>query len=71
VRLDRRTQLLYDERHLFLNGAAAPWPRAGGVALRRLANERRLAPRSVGALAAAAATFIWQGYRNGFLHLDV
>ncbi len=70
VRLDTRTQLLYDDRHVFLNGTPAPWPRSGGVALRRLANERRLSPRSFGALAAAAATFIWQGYRNGFLHLD-
>jgi len=71
VRLDMRTQLLYDDRHLYLNGAAAAWPRGGGPALRRLANERRLAPRSFGVLAAAAGTFIWQGYRDGFLHLNV
>jgi 50S ribosomal protein L16 3-hydroxylase len=70
VRLDRRTQLLYDDRHVFLNGSATSWPRGGRMVVRKLANERRLPPRSFRALATAAGTFLWQGYRDGFIHLD-
>ncbi|MEP7184179.1 MAG: cupin domain-containing protein [Betaproteobacteria bacterium] len=70
VRLDRRTQLLYDDRHLFVNGAALPWPAGGAAALKRLANERRLDVRAVAALPAAAASILWQGYRDGYLDLD-
>ena len=49
--LDRRTQLLYDDGHLFVNGAALPWPAAGAP---RAGPPRRprgaLAPRDAAAL---------------------
>ncbi len=45
VRVDRRTQLLYDRTHLYVNGVAMRWPASGAAALRRLANDRALAPR--------------------------
>ena len=41
--VDRRTRLLYDDAHLFINGAALPWPASGAATLRRLANDRALA----------------------------
>ena len=42
VRLDRARSFLYDDRRLFINGLAQPWPAAGAPLLRRLANERAL-----------------------------
>lgn len=50
VQLDRRTKMMYDERHLFINGESF---RVGGRDarhLRQLANERRLTAKAVGAL---------------------
>jgi 50S ribosomal protein L16 3-hydroxylase len=70
VRLNRRTQLLYDERHLFINGAAVPWPPAGADDLARLANERALAPGLASALAPPAAAMLYDWYRDGFLDPD-
>ena len=70
VRLDTRTQLLYDDRHLFVNGVALPWPAEGRAALARLANERRLGPRAAATLPPAAAGILFQGYRDGYLDLD-
>ena len=42
VRLDRRTQLLYDDARYYLNGDDAPLPDADRAALRRLADRRAL-----------------------------
>ena len=70
LRLDRRSQLLYDERHLFLNGAALPIPRSGGATLKRLANARQLTGGEIAPLAAAAKTVLWQAYRDGYLEFD-
>jgi 50S ribosomal protein L16 3-hydroxylase len=68
VRLDTRTQLLYDNRYLFINGAALPWPAVGAPALALLANRRALAPRDVTALPLPVAALLHQWYRDGFLH---
>ena len=56
MRLDRRTRMLYDARHLFVNGTSF---RVGGrdaTLLRRLADDRALDARSVAALSGPA----WQ-----------
>ena len=42
VRLDARTQLLYDDTHVYINGAASRWPQADRDALAALANRRSL-----------------------------
>jgi 50S ribosomal protein L16 3-hydroxylase len=68
VRLDPRTQLLYDERSLFINGAAQPWPAAGMAALRALANARELPPQKVRALGRESAALLHDWYRHGYLH---
>ena len=68
LRLDTRTQLLYDGRHLFLNGDAMSWPRRSAGALKKLANERRLAGAELGRIAPIDVLYRW--YRDGFLHLD-
>jgi 50S ribosomal protein L16 3-hydroxylase len=70
LRLDERTQLLYDAHHLFINGTALPWPVDGAVALRRLANHRVLAARDAAALPAAIAASLHDWYCDGFLAPD-
>jgi len=66
LRLDSRTQLLYDASHLFVNGEALVPPAGAWTALRRLANARELAP---GTIAPPAVDVLYRWYRDGFLHL--
>jgi 50S ribosomal protein L16 3-hydroxylase len=66
LRLDGRTQLLYDERHLFINGEALAWPARGRAALQHLADRRRLA---AGAIDPGAWPWLYRWYRDGFLHV--
>src|SRR5689334_3482145 len=65
LRLDSRTQLLYDANHLFVNGDAVEPPAGARVTLRRLANARALGPGEIGA---ATAGLLYRWYRDGFLH---
>ena len=70
VRLDPRSQLLYDTRNAFLNGSALD----GAVTplIKRLANDRRLSGASVSAVHSQRDSPIGQlhqWYRDGFLHL--
>ncbi|HKW80250.1 MAG TPA: cupin domain-containing protein [Casimicrobiaceae bacterium] len=66
VRLDQRTQLLYDDRSMFINGAAISRPRGASRALERLANARRL---GAGDVPATAIGLLYGWYRDGCLHL--
>jgi 50S ribosomal protein L16 3-hydroxylase len=70
LRLDLRTLLLYDAAHLFINGAALPWPAAGAPSLRRLANARSLEPRAAGAVEPETTALLYTWYRDGYLHPD-
>jgi 50S ribosomal protein L16 3-hydroxylase len=70
VRLDPRTQLLYDGRHLYINGEAAHWPARGAATLRRLANARTLPGRAVAAASADALSLMYDWHRHGYLHAD-
>lgn len=67
LRLDSRTQLLYDEHNLFINGEALAWPVRGRAALKRIADLRRLAGREIDH---GMAPLFYRWYRDGFLHLD-
>ncbi len=69
VRLDRRTQLLYDDDALYLNGEAHPWPAGDRNALVTLANLRTLPPTRAGAPSVASIAFLHEGFRHGYLHL--
>jgi 50S ribosomal protein L16 3-hydroxylase len=66
--LDARTQLLYDGRWIFINGAAIARPRAGAPAIERLANARGLAGGEPGTAASTKLLYRW--YCDGYLHLD-
>jgi len=70
LRLDRRTQLLYDARHLYINGAALRWPDSNPAVLRRLANERALRPHEIAGASAACARLLHDWYRDGYLDVD-
>ena len=72
VRLDPRTQLLYDGNHVFLNGTALDFAGHDAILIKRLANARhlpgaRLAKSNVPRGGATALIYRW--YRDGFLHL--
>ncbi len=67
LRLDTRTQLLYDNGHVFINGSATPWPAAGAGLVRRLANARALPPRVVAAAPSALSALLYRWYRDGYL----
>ncbi len=70
VRLDTRAQLLYDARHLFVNGDVLSWPTAGVATLRELANARALPARAIAAASPAALRLMYDWHRHGYLHAD-
>jgi 50S ribosomal protein L16 3-hydroxylase len=67
VLLDRRTQLLYDDERVYMNGADASFPPQGAQSLRELANARRLSARACAALPGDTLALLHDWYRNGFL----
>lgn len=70
LRLDRRTRMAYDDRHLFINGEAF---RVGGLdarLLRRLADERRLDAAACARLSTDARDAALEWIRQGWLHGD-
>ena len=69
VILDRRTQWIYDDAAIYLNGEANEWPTGSRLGLMELANARKLSGREVGSLAPAALQFLHDGYRHGYLHV--
>jgi len=68
--LNPRTQLLYDDRYLYLNGTASPWPAEGAALLARLADRRALAAADSRRLPATVMTLVHGWYRDGFLDPD-
>ena len=69
VILDRRTQWIYDDAAIYLNGEAREWPTGARRGLIDLANARELSGREVGSLGPAALQFLHDGYRHGYLHV--
>ena len=67
VVLDRRTRMMYDERHIFINGESF---RAGGRdarLLKTLADTRTLSPQQVQALSEDALAALDQWHADGWL----
>jgi 50S ribosomal protein L16 3-hydroxylase len=66
--LDRRSRMAYDERQVFINGESF---RAGGsdaTLMRRLADQRALAPAEVQRLGADARALLAEWLQAGWLH---
>jgi 50S ribosomal protein L16 3-hydroxylase len=68
IRLDPRSQVLYDERLVYVNGAALDWPATRVQALKRLANSRRLAGADVSGVSWVRLLYRW--YCDGYLDFD-
>ena len=69
--LDLKSQLLYDQEHLYINGAALPWPAKGRETLRRLADHRALASTAAARLSPEAVAILYNWYRDGYLHTGI
>ena len=65
--LDQRSRMLYDDKHVFINGESF---RAGGrdaTLMRRLADSRRLEPRDLAALSGQARALLDDWLQSGWL----
>jgi 50S ribosomal protein L16 3-hydroxylase len=68
LRLDRRTRMMYDERHIFINGESF---RAGGAdarLMRALADQRALDQRQVVRASEGAQALLQDWFDAGWLH---
>jgi 50S ribosomal protein L16 3-hydroxylase len=68
ITLDRRTRMLYDARHVYINGESF---RAGGrdaTLMRRLADQRSLAPRDLQVASADALELLGDWCAAGWAH---
>jgi 50S ribosomal protein L16 3-hydroxylase len=70
VRLDRRTRMLYDERHVYINGESFRATGRDARLMRSLADRRRLDTRAVARLSDAAHELLAQWARAGWLHAE-
>jgi 50S ribosomal protein L16 3-hydroxylase len=68
VALDRRTRMLYDARHLFINGEAVRVRGRDAALLRRLADERALDERAVRAASRTVRSLFAEWFAAGWLH---
>lgn len=68
LRLDRRTQWLYDDDALYVNGEARDWPRANRALLAALADARALSAAQAAKLDAGVVALLHADYRHGYLH---
>jgi 50S ribosomal protein L16 3-hydroxylase len=65
--LDQRTRMLYDERHVFINGESFRASGSDARAMRRLADQRFLTPRELGTLSAEAQELLGDWLAAGWV----
>jgi 50S ribosomal protein L16 3-hydroxylase len=70
VRLDPRTRMMYDDRHVFLNGESFRASGPDARWMRQLADQRALGPKLVAALSAQAREVLDDAVQAGWIHLD-
>ncbi len=70
VVLDRRTRMLYDAHHVFINGQAFDAAGRDAQLMRSLADHRRLAASARRRLGAGARALLAQWLADGWLHPD-
>jgi 50S ribosomal protein L16 3-hydroxylase len=68
VALDRRTRMLYDARHVFINGESMRVRGNDAALLRRLADERTLDARAVRGASAAVRKVLAEWFAAGWLN---
>jgi len=67
IELDRRTRMLYDKHHVFINGEAVGVRGMDAALLRRLADERALDARAVRAASPAVRKLLAEWFAAGWL----
>jgi 50S ribosomal protein L16 3-hydroxylase len=67
LRLDRRSRMLYDDRHIFINGESYLASGRDARAMRELADRRGLAAAAVDRLGAGARALLTEWLRAGWL----
>ena len=67
VVLDRRTRMLYDARHVFVNGESVPARGKDAALLRRLADERTLDDPAVRAASSKIRRLLGEWFAAGWL----
>jgi 50S ribosomal protein L16 3-hydroxylase len=68
VVLDRRTRMLYDAEHVYINGESYRASGRDAVLMRRLADERQLAAAELGRASAAARALLGDWCEDGWVH---
>jgi 50S ribosomal protein L16 3-hydroxylase len=71
VLLDPRTRMMYDSDHIFINGESYRAKGADATLMRRLADQRSLAPRELRKAGAAAMALLGDWHDAGWLRQDV
>jgi 50S ribosomal protein L16 3-hydroxylase len=70
VRLDRRTRMLFDARHVFINGESYVASGRDAKLMHALANERVLSAADTKRLSAPACALLADWCEAGWLHVD-
>ncbi|MBT2337405.1 cupin domain-containing protein [Variovorax paradoxus] len=68
VALDRRTRMLYDARHLYINGESFRAGGADATLMRRLADRRALGPRELARASDGARALLAEWCQAGWAH---
>ena len=70
LRLDRRTRLMYDDKHVFINGESYVASGRDAQLIRALADQRCLAGKEVAKLTEGATALLQDWQDAGWLHAD-
>jgi len=70
LRLDRRSRMMYDERHVFINGESFDAAGRDATLMRELADARRLTAQQCGRLSAGAQAVVSDWVAQGWAHDD-
>ncbi|HEX7865340.1 MAG TPA: cupin domain-containing protein [Variovorax sp.] len=68
VALDRRTRMLYDARHIYINGESFRAGGADATLMRKLADRRSLGPRELARASEGALALLSEWCEAGWLH---
>ncbi|MGJ7534177.1 MULTISPECIES: JmjC domain-containing protein [unclassified Variovorax] len=70
VSLDRRTRMLYDTRHIYINGESFRAGGADATLMRRLADQRALGARELARASEGALALLGEWCEAGWLHAE-
>jgi 50S ribosomal protein L16 3-hydroxylase len=68
VRLDRRSRMMYDAKHVFINGESYRAAGSDAKLMRKLADERELSSAQVAKLSEGARELLTQWGEDGWLY---